>query len=137
MPLTEDDLMAGYRARRSTEEDDLLLAVTEAMQLTGWRWTHARRSDLAQLQGSQGVPDIIAARQGVGLALELKSAHGQPTPEQLLWLADLALVGLHALVIRPDDLDQLLTVITRGAAWQLALNTLAVKTAAAYPAIRL
>ena len=69
-------------------EDELLVGVTDALTLGGWYWTHTRRSDLGMLQGTPGVPDILAAHgdRGTLLALELKSDHGQPTRDQAQWL---------------------------------------------------
>lgn len=109
--------MAGYSgmpSARESSEDDLLLAVTQALTLCGWRWMHLRRSDLAIVQGSQGFPDIIAIHEGRGLAmaLELKGDRGTPTGEQSAWLRAFARVGIEARVLYPRDLDAILPVIT-------------------------
>jgi hypothetical protein len=93
-------------------EDELLLAITEAATLLGWRWHHARRSDQALTMGSQGFPDLVLARRGRVLFLELKQSDGVVTSEQRAWLVTLGLdihgLGVRAAVVRPADLDMIL-----------------------------
>jgi len=91
-------------------EDDLLAGVADALTLGRWDWTHARRSDLATLMGTPGVPDIIAVHErGTLLALELKSDHGSPTADQLRWITRLARAqAVDARVVYPDQYDALL-----------------------------
>jgi hypothetical protein len=101
-------------------EDELLTAVTDALTLYGYRWTHPRRSDKALTMGHAGVPDIIAARHGVVWFIELKSARGRLDAEQFAWMhalgwaagledisgADMGRVQLR--VYWPEDLDRAL-----------------------------
>ena len=98
---------------RSASEDDLLTAITEAMTLFGWLWTHTRRSDKAQIMGHPGVPDIIAARRGRLLFLELKSAGGTLTEGQLAW--KLAMPpdsrAVTYMLVYPADLDVVLGML--------------------------
>lgn len=54
---------------RAMTEDELLAAVTDALTLFGYRWTHHRRSDRAQLMGQPGFPDVFAVGHGRRLAL--------------------------------------------------------------------
>ena len=77
-----------YRALTSGAmlEEELLVIVQEELTLRGWRWTHARRSDRAQLMGDPGVPDILAIRGTRGLAAELKRQGERPTDQQTAWL---------------------------------------------------
>jgi hypothetical protein len=70
-------------------EDDLLAAITDALTLYGWRWTHPRRSDKALTMGHSGAPDIIAARKGIVYFIELKSARGRLDAEQFAWMSAL------------------------------------------------
>lgn len=128
MRLTEEELVRGYQG--TATEDELLIAVTDALTLCGWRWMHVRRSDLAVVMGSQGWPDVVALRGGLGLALELKSTAGRPTGEQVAWLRELRAAGLSALVIRPDDLDDLLRVIVGRDGWEATLAELQARTLA-------
>lgn len=51
-----------------------------------------------------GFPDIIALRDGRGLALELKSEHGYVPPKQRAWIAAFdAVPGFEGAVVRPSD----------------------------------
>lgn len=106
--------MAAYGFGGEATEDELLIAITDALTLCGWRWFHIRRSDLATVQGAQGWPDVFAIHptRGIAMALELKSTTGQPTAEQAAWLATLNLAGIPARLVRPADLDVMLEVIT-------------------------
>lgn len=68
----------------------------------GWR---AKRTAAAmKAEGVKpGVPDyLLPVRRGehVGLAIELKTATGRPSPEQRAWLAHLAGQGWHAVIAR-------------------------------------
>lgn len=91
-------------------EDQLLQGVTDALTAYRWRWSHARRSDKALMMGHQGVPDIIAARNGRVLLIELKSETGVLSPDQLAWMAEMPHPGyaLTALVLRPSGYDRFL-----------------------------
>jgi hypothetical protein len=135
MTMTEDELLSASRGLRSytrhSSEDELLLAVTEALSLTGWRWQHVRRSDAAIVQGMTGWPDIIAIHptRAIAMALELKADRGQVSGEQAAWGACLELVGIPFRIVRPDDLDSILRVIV-GAVGPLTLDTPAVAEAA-------
>lgn len=86
---------------RHMTEDELLLAITEAATLLGWRWHHFRRSDKGIQMGHTGFPDLVLAKGGRVLFLELKAQEGHVTSEQLRWLQALP----DALVVRPWDLD--------------------------------
>lgn len=117
--LTEYELMRGYsrgrEAARSSDEESLLQAITDALSLTGWTWQHIRRSDLAIVQGTAGFPDLIAIRDGTLLAIECKTETGRPTYEQVLWLRSFRSIAgfrTYALIVRPTDLDELLLGIT-------------------------
>ena len=94
---------------RAMTEDELLTAVTEALELYGYLWTHSRRSDKALTMGHQGVPDIIAARRGRVVFLELKTEKGQLSGEQWAWMVALNhdFDGL-ARIVRPSNLDDIL-----------------------------
>lgn len=59
----------------------------------------------------KGFPDIVAIRDGHGLALECKSQHGRVPPEQANWiLAFSTIPGFIAAVIRPSDWPWILKV---------------------------
>lgn len=99
---------------RAMTEDELLTAITEAATLYGWMWHHVRRSDKALQMGNAGFPDLVLARNGTVLFLELKSEKGNETPNQTAWLNALdrrTEDGPDALVIRPRDLDAVLRML--------------------------
>ena len=91
-------------------EEELLEGVTDALTVGGWRWTHARRSDLALLQGTPGVPDLFAVHHELArfLALEIKAEHGSPTFDQTAWLVALSRAHVDARLVYPADYDALI-----------------------------
>jgi hypothetical protein len=101
----------GLRAAmaRAMTEDELLLAITEAASLLGWRWHHFRRSDRGIQMGMAGFPDLVLAKAGRVIFLELKAANGHLTTDQRLWLEELgpALAG----AVWPQDLDRILDLL--------------------------
>jgi len=100
------------RAVRNADalEDDWLVGVTGALTAGGWLWTHVGRSDLAQLQGQPGVPDIIAVhpQRRRMLVLEIKAEHGDYRPFQEAWLDAFRGAGVDARTVRPGDYDALI-----------------------------
>lgn len=113
---------------RSMTEDELLIAITEAAQLLGWRWTHHRRSDRALVMGHKGQPDVLLAKGGRTLYLELKDATGVVTSDQWAWIEALGnpqrmgfqhLIDVYgrrdavAAVVRPSDLDDVIRELKR------------------------
>lgn len=94
-------------------EAELLLGITQALELAGWTWTHIIRSDGVTM-GDSGFPDIIAAKPGRILAWELKTKHGQLTPAQMQWQLALQVPFVDVRVIRPADYDLALRVIING-----------------------
>ena len=55
----------------------------------------------------KGFPDILAARKGRLVAIEVKGETGSMTPEQEDWLNVLASAGAETYVARPSDFDYL------------------------------
>jgi hypothetical protein len=90
-------------------EDEFLTAVLDLAQLRRWHVLHLRPARTARgwetpiQAGGKGWPDVFATRGARAIALELKSAHGQTTPEQDRWISDLDQAGIQALVVRPAD----------------------------------
>lgn len=86
-------------------EAQLQEAVIDAAHLFGWLVHHvkpARTPDgkwLTRIQGDRGFPDLVLARTGEVLFVELKSAKGRVRPEQQEWLDRLP----RSLVWRPED----------------------------------
>jgi hypothetical protein len=86
-------------------EDDLQSRVMEYAKLRGWMCVHHRPARLGDrwvtaVQGDVGCPDLILARGGVVLLVELKSAQGKLGPGQAEWL-DAA--DAHGRLWRPSD----------------------------------
>lgn len=86
-------------------EKDLMQAILDAACLLGWRCYHvfdSRRS-------VPGFPDIVCLKDGRCVVYETKTATGKPTPAQLDWLADFNAAGIPAKIVRPADLDDVLS----------------------------
>jgi hypothetical protein len=94
-------------------EDDLQTSVIDLARLYGYKVAHFRSVKVTKkdgstywqtpVQGEVGFPDLILLRDGRGLAWELKSQRGQPTPAQTQWLSAFKLAGFDARIIRPSD----------------------------------
>src|SRR5574340_48774 len=67
-------------------EDELLVAVIDLAQRTGWRCHHTRNSKAGITQGDIGLPDLILVRPPQLIFAELKSERGRVTPGQRAWL---------------------------------------------------
>ena len=92
-------------------EAELLQGLAEALEFTGWTWTHIIRSD-GVTQGRGGIPDLLAGRtdRPFLLAWELKGDKGQLTPDQVAWMLVMRVEGIDVRVIRPADYDKALEV---------------------------
>lgn len=97
---------------RSMTEDELLSAIIEAAGLMGWRVHHDRgKLNQGRTQGHPGFPDLVLARRGRVLFLELKSEAGRQTEDQLRWALELVqdrAALAHFQLVRPADLDSVL-----------------------------
>lgn len=76
-------------------EAELQDAVIECARLLGWRCAHFRPAQTGKgwrtpMIGDTGFPDVVLARDGRILFLELKAAGKKPRPEQTAWLEALA-----------------------------------------------
>lgn len=85
--------------RRSQPEASFQRQVTDLLHSRGWLWYHANLS----IRDRRGFPDLIACRRDRLLAVELKSANGKPTEDQLEWLVRLSLAGAEVHIWKPDD----------------------------------
>lgn len=87
-------------------EADFQQTVTDLMTLMQWTWCHYRplpdRRGKWQtpLSGTPGCPDLIAARYGVVLLIELKRHGAHPSPAQRMWLDR---IGEHGRCWTPTD----------------------------------
>lgn len=71
---------------RVMTEDELLTGIMEAAELYGWRYVHLGGDQRGIYRGHRGLPDLVLARRGRTLYLELKSMAGQLSRDQLAWL---------------------------------------------------
>jgi hypothetical protein len=95
-------------------EDDLKAWVIELAQLMGWRVVHFRPARTARgwrtaYEGDDGFPDLVLARDGVVLVVELKSQTGRFRPGQREWLAALGAAGR---LWRPSDREEIRATLT-------------------------
>lgn len=98
-------------------EAEFTETVIQMAKLYGWHVAHFRPSKdrkgewRTAMSGDPGFPDLVMARNGQVLFIELKSATGVTSPEQDGWLQALAAPaaahGNYVRVWRPQDLDQI------------------------------
>jgi hypothetical protein len=98
---------------RAMSEDDLKRRVIDYAVLRGWQVAHIRPARTVHgwrtpYEGHAGLPDLILARGGRVILAELKSAKGQPTPEQIAWLAAAGELGV---LWRPQDWETIMQVL--------------------------
>jgi hypothetical protein len=101
---------------RPVREQELQATIVEACRVLGYRVAHVRPARTAHgwrtpMSGDVGFPDLICARPGRVLALELKAARGRLGPGQSQWLQALEGGLVHAQVVRPAELDELLVLL--------------------------
>ena len=104
------------------KETDLTRTILDAARTFGWSVTHfrpalTRHGWRTPLEGDAGFPDLVLARQGRVLAVELKSATGRLRPNQEFWRDQLG-AGERAVLtwrlVRPDSsLDEFLAELSR------------------------
>ncbi len=89
--------------------------VIDIARLHSWRVAHFRPARTQNgwrtpMEGDIGVPDLILARDGDVLLVELKTDRGRVLPDQQKWLDHL---GVHGRVWRPRDSDEVLARLVR------------------------
>lgn len=96
--------------------------IIEAARLHGWL-VHAERPARTAtgwrtaIQGDPGFPDLVLARDGVVLVVELKRRPNKPTDAQWGWLTAFQRAGIAAhLVYVPEDMDAFIDELARRAA---------------------
>lgn len=90
-------------------EADMQHLVEEVAVLHGWRVFH----DVDSRRNRAGFPDLVLVKRPHLLFVELKTKHGRVTAEQRGWMRELAGVDLLTVaLVRPDDLDDLITRLT-------------------------
>lgn len=74
------------RIDRAMLEDELLTLVLDTASLLGWMCVHTRLSHLGIVQGNVGFPDLVLAKPGRLLFVELKRETARYGPGQERWL---------------------------------------------------
>lgn len=94
--------------------------VIDLAHLHGWRVAHFRPAQNGRgdwrtpvAADGRGFPDLVCARRGRVLFVELKSDNGRLTTEQRHWLDALQHAGAEVAVWRPRDFDTVLDVLKR------------------------
>jgi len=87
--MVDKDLRVTPPLAQKMTEDELLAAILDAAKYLGWRAYHVRNSKAGIIQGDAGFPDLVLARKGRVLFVELKSEKGKLTP-CLLYTSDAA-----------------------------------------------
>jgi len=87
----------------------------DTAKIYGWRICHVRpalKSNgqwVTPIEGHGGLPDLILARGGRVLLIELKSERGQPTDDQVAWLLA---AGDNGRLWRPSDWPKALALLS-------------------------
>lgn len=84
-------------------------AVVELAQWRGWRVVHFRPARTEKgwrtaMTGDLGFPDLVLARRGVVLHIELKTMHGRMGRGQREWAEE---IGATYRLWRPSDMEQI------------------------------
>lgn len=114
MRWSEDQYQAYVRRGQPPDISEKTLQATVARLARQHNYLYYHTFD--SRRSPSGFVDCVLAKPGAPLlCLELKTATGQVTPAQQAWLAALAqCTAVHAQVIRPADLEALVTLL-RGA----------------------
>ena len=100
-------------------ERDFQSAIIDLAHLRGYRIHHCRPAVTpsgkwaTHISGDPGFCDLVLAKPGRILFLEVKSDRGRVTPDQVAWLAALDTVsGVTARVVRPEHWDWVVEALT-------------------------
>jgi len=97
----------------SMTEEQFTQVVIELAQFRGWKVVHFRPARIRDrwmtaVQGDIGSPDIILARGGVVLLVELKTERGRLTPQQKHWAQE---IGEQYRLWRPSDMERIKEIL--------------------------
>lgn len=104
---------APYLTARQTldnaiSEREFMAQVIALAKLHGWMVSHPWLS----IRSAAGFPDIIAVKEGLMLAIELKSERGKTTEAQEAWLDALGeCAGIESIVWKPHDWDEIVRIL--------------------------
>jgi hypothetical protein len=97
-------------------ESELQSKVIEFAKLSGWRCVHILPTEIGKgrwatpYQGDKGLPDLILARDGRVILVELKAHGGKPTLDQRAWLGA---AGPNGYLWEPANWDEIERVLGR------------------------
>lgn len=105
VPTTGQRSCSRFTVQARLPEADWQARVIDTAHTYGWRVCHhrparTRKGWRTPVQGDAGLPDLILARNGVVLLVELKTDRGRVTAAQRAWLDQL---GGHGRLWRPRD----------------------------------
>jgi hypothetical protein len=106
-------------AGATVTEREFQTVVVGAARVFGWRVAHFRPARTTHgwrtaMSGDVGFPDLVLARDGRLLFVELKAAAGRTSPAQDRWLETLSTVAaVEVFVWRPCDWDEIVTTLRR------------------------
>ncbi|BCW96778.1 MAG: VRR-NUC domain-containing protein [Fimbriimonadales bacterium] len=99
-------------------EQEFQRTLLELARLKGWRVHHTRPALdrrgrwLTPIQGDAGFPDLVLARGGRVLFVELKREGRRPSPQQQAWLDALAgCAGVEVYVWTPRDWSAIVAIL--------------------------
>jgi hypothetical protein len=81
--------------------------VISIAKMYGWTWYHTMDSR----RSKPGFPDLILAKHGRAIAVELKTAKGKVSETQRMWLELLFSAGMEAAVWRPEHLEEVVLIL--------------------------
>lgn len=96
-------------------EDQFKKRIMDTAMLHGWRICHVRPARklngkwVTPVEGHAGLPDLILARDGRVLLIELKSERGELTDDQLQWLLA---AGENGRLWKPSDWPKALALLS-------------------------
>ena len=102
--------------RSTLVELDLARQVRDLARQFGWLHVHFRpakteRGWRTPFSGDAGFPDMVLARRGRVVFVELKRDGRKPEPEQVRWLDHLGAGAAEAYVWTPSDFDRIVEVL--------------------------
>lgn len=113
-PANRKECVADW-APRDMSEDDYQRRIMDAAKTLGWRIVHIRplwdktgQRMRTPYEGHPGLPDLILARRGAVLLIEVKRESGKSTLDQDAWLAA---AGQNGFLTRPSGWPHLLKVL--------------------------
>lgn len=95
----------------SMTEAELQSAIVEAAEKLGYHCHH--ETDSRKSNG--GFPDLHIVGHSRQMVLELKSDRGESRPDQRQWIRAFQNAGVDARFVYPEDLDEVLAELQRGA----------------------